>query len=45
MKFDIERARAQTPGCTERIHFNNCGAALMPTPVIDALKAHIDRSG
>jgi selenocysteine lyase/cysteine desulfurase len=42
MKFDIERARAQTPGCTERIHFNNCGAALMPTPVIDALKTHID---
>lgn len=42
MKFDIERARAQTPGCSERIHFNNCGAGLMPTPVIDALKTHID---
>lgn len=42
MSFDIERARAQTPGCGERIHFNNCGAGLMPVPVIDALKAHID---
>ena len=42
MSIDIARARAQTPGCNERIHFNNCGAALMPTPVIDALKAHID---
>ncbi|GMQ77261.1 MAG: aminotransferase class V-fold PLP-dependent enzyme [Gammaproteobacteria bacterium] len=42
MSFDIERARAQTPGCSERIHFNNCGAGLMPTPVIDALKGHID---
>jgi selenocysteine lyase/cysteine desulfurase len=42
MAFDLERARAQTPGCTERIHFNNCGAGLMPIPVIDALKAHID---
>ncbi len=42
MNFDVERARAQTPGCTERIHFNNCGAALMPTPVIHALKTHID---
>ncbi|MCK5366616.1 MAG: aminotransferase class V-fold PLP-dependent enzyme [Gammaproteobacteria bacterium] len=42
MDFDIERARAQTPGCAERIHFNNCGAALMPAPVIDALKTHID---
>jgi len=42
MKFDVERARAQTPGCTQRIHFNNCGAGLMPTPVIEALKTHID---
>jgi selenocysteine lyase/cysteine desulfurase len=42
MSFDVERARAHTPGCAERIHFNNCGAALMPTPVIDALKIHID---
>jgi len=42
MSFDIDRARAQTPGCTERIHFNNCGAGLMPEPVIDSLKAHID---
>lgn len=42
MSIDIARARAQTPGCNQRIHFNNCGAALMPSPVIDALKAHID---
>ena len=42
MAFDIQRARAETPGCTQRIHFNNCGAGLMPTPVIDALKTHID---
>lgn len=42
MSLDIERARAQTPGCSERIHFNNCGAALMPTPVIDALSSHIE---
>ena len=42
MSFDIERARAQTPGCNERIHFNNCGSGLMPTPVVDALKSHIE---
>ncbi len=42
MSIDFRRAREQTPGCSERVHFNNCGAALMPTPVIDALKQHID---
>lgn len=40
--FDVARARAETPGCTDHIHLNNAGAALMPAPVIDALKAHID---
>ena len=43
MPFDLERARALTPGCTEVTHLNNAGAALMPTPVIDALTAHIQR--
>ena len=35
--FDIERARAETRGCGEIIHFNNAGASLMPVPVADAL--------
>lgn len=42
MGIDVARARAETPGSAERIHFNNCGAALMPVPVIDAFKGHID---
>ena len=42
MIIDVARARAETPGCGARIHFNNCGAALMPAPVIDAFKSHID---
>jgi len=43
MKFDLDRARRETPGCENRIHFNNAGAALMPTPVIDAMTRHIER--
>ncbi len=43
--FDIDRARRQTPGCAEVIHFNNAGAGLMPTPVIEALKDHLDLEG
>lgn len=40
--IDLQRVRAQTPGVTHRAHFNNCGAALMASPVIDALRAHLD---
>ena len=35
--FDVERARRETRGCEERIHFNNAGASLPPIPVTDAL--------
>ena len=42
MTIDVARARADTPGCTNRIHFNNCGAALMPTPVLQTVKSHLD---
>jgi cysteine desulfurase/selenocysteine lyase len=36
-RFDVERARRETRGCEERIHFNNAGASLPPIPVADAL--------
>ena len=42
MTLDVAALRADTPGCQERVHLNNAGAALMPTPVLDAIKSHLD---
>lgn len=39
---EVQRLRADTPGCEERIHLNNAGAGLMPAPVVKAIKDHID---
>jgi selenocysteine lyase/cysteine desulfurase len=39
---DIEALRADTPGLAHRVHLNNAGASMMPNPVIDAIKGHID---
>jgi len=42
MTIDVARARAETPGCSETLHFNNAGAGLMPQPVLSAIKDHYD---
>jgi cysteine desulfurase/selenocysteine lyase len=39
--FDIERARADTPGARRCIHFNNAGAALMPLQVLHTMQKHL----
>ncbi|MBT3372491.1 MAG: aminotransferase class V-fold PLP-dependent enzyme [Rhodospirillaceae bacterium] len=39
--MDMDRIRAETPGAEKVIHLNNCGAGLMPQPVLDAVIAHL----
>jgi cysteine desulfurase / selenocysteine lyase len=39
--LDLEKARRETPGCKNVLHFNNAGAALMPQIVIDAMTDHL----
>src|SRR5688500_13972022 len=38
---DLGRWRDETPGCAHRNHLNNAGAALMPSPVIQAIEEHV----
>lgn len=40
--LDVERLRADTPGCAHRVHLNNAGASLMPTPVLEAVRGHLE---
>ena len=39
--MDIGRLRDETPGTKRVTHFHNCGASLMPQPVIDAVVDHL----
>ena len=41
MALDVDRARAETRGLENQVHLNNAGAALMPAPVADRLRAFL----
>lgn len=41
MSLDLAELRRQTPGVEYGIHLNNAGAALMPSPVVDAVVEHL----
>nr|WP_204340078.1 aminotransferase class V-fold PLP-dependent enzyme [Rhizobium leguminosarum] len=43
--LDLLRLRADTPGTKNRNHLNNAGAALMPSPVIEAVVGYLRREG
>lgn len=40
--IDIDRIRKDTPAAARRVYLHNAGAALMPAPVVEAMKGHID---
>lgn len=39
--IDVERLRADTPGCDNVLHFNHAGASLPPAPVTEAVIDHL----
>jgi cysteine desulfurase/selenocysteine lyase len=41
LPLDVERARAETPGCRNVTHLNNAGASLAPQPVLEAVVDHL----
>jgi hypothetical protein len=41
--IDVEALRAMTPGCANRNHLNNVGAALLNSATIEAMTGYLQR--
>jgi len=41
--IDLERVRAETPGCLDRVFLDSAGSSLPPAPVLDAVVGHLRR--
>jgi cysteine desulfurase/selenocysteine lyase len=42
MAIDLDQVRRDTPAAARRAYLHNAGAALMPIPVVQAMKDHLD---
>ena len=40
--IDVASVRADTPACKQIVHFDSAGASLMPDPVFNAIKTHLE---
>ena len=43
--IDVDRARADTPGCTDVAHLNNAGASLPTRRVLETVVEHLELEG
>ena len=41
--IDLERARADTPGCLDRVFLESAGSSLLPAPVLEVVVGHLRR--
>jgi selenocysteine lyase/cysteine desulfurase len=40
---DLDRVRAETPGCLDRVFLDSAGSSLPPAPVLEAVVGHLRR--